>query len=424
VSFGRRAYRRPLSGAADAVAPAGTEVARLLALAQAVRAEALASGSTLYGGLPDVAAIIAALLQSPNFLMRLTEGQPGADGVSRLDGYEVAGRLAFFLWGQGPDDALLDAAERGELSSQTGVEAAARRMIAAPRTRAHFATFFHQWLELGRIYVGNIDTRRFPSFEPALQDSMYAEVQRLLEDHAWSPDTSLLEVFTADYGYADERLAALYGVPLPQGFGLRRVALGGTPLRGGLLSTAGMLTMGSHPAEPSVVNRGLSVRRRLLCGEIGAPPPNVPDLEPMPGQTLADLQSLHSSDPACASCHRQIDPIGNGLEMYDAIGALRSDPTEAEIRARPRDIEGIEGSEFYGAVELGRLVSQLPHSRACLVENVWRFSMGERSGLGLPELSCSSVSQAFAQSGDRFDQLLVAIATSDAFLSRPTVACH
>ncbi len=404
ASFSRRAYRRPVDGEAE----------RLVALAEAVQAEADAVGATMYGGMADVAAIIAAVLQSPQFLFRSEVGvATDSAGVRRLDGYELATRLSYLLWGEGPDEALLAAAESGALDTADGLEARAREMLADPRAQAHFEDFFAQWLQLGAIFLGTIDPQRFPAYGAPLQQAMYEEVQRLLADFAWSEGADFMQVFTAAYGYADAALAEIYGVPAPGDGGLGRVELGPAQQRAGILSTAGVLSMTSHATEPSVVNRGLLVRTQILCDAIPPPPPNVPDLIDDPTLSASELQDMHTSDPACASCHVSIDPIGYGLEMYDAIGALRAEPTEAEIRELPRYIAGIDDSEFYGAVELGELVAGLPEVKRCVADNLYRWSLGREDDDD--QCGVAPLVDELEDSDNAFSAMVVALVRSDAF---------
>lgn len=203
ASFGRRAYRRPLEGGAS---DPSSEVGRLVALGDSMRAMAASAGVAPYGGFEDVAAILSAILQSPHFVMRLASGTDRGDGTRQLDGYEIATRLAYLVTGSAPDAALLDAAASAELDSVEGIERHARRLLDEPRAADHLDEFYRQWLGLGRVYVGNIDPAVFPQYGPALQDALFEGVRRILADHS-APGTSFLDVFTAPYAYADRHLA-------------------------------------------------------------------------------------------------------------------------------------------------------------------------------------------------------------------------
>jgi hypothetical protein len=424
ASFARRAYRRPIEG--DVSAPAAdSELGRLVSMAEAVQIQADTVGATMYGGMADVAAIITAVLQSPMFLFRTEVGtETDVPEVRKLTGYELATRLSYLIWGEGPDDELLDAAAAGELDTADGLEARTRQMLADPRARAHFEDFFAQWLQLGAIFLGTIDQGVFPQYGPALQDAMYREVQQLVSDFVWTEGTDFMQVFTAPYGYADASLAQVYGVGAPGAEGLGRIEHDPSTQRAGVLGTAGVLSMTSHAREPSVVNRGLLVRVRLLCDEIPPPPPNVPDLIDDPTLSASELQNMHTNDPACAGCHRNIDPIGYGLEMFDALGARRSDPTEDEIRAMPRYIEGVDGSEFYGAKELGELIAGLPQARACVADNFYRWSLGRSTAEEPAECGAEPLREGFEAAGNSVPEMVVALVRSDTFRFKTVESCQ
>ena len=423
--FGRRAYRRPLTGDPSSPAP-DSEIGRLLAMAQGLKAQADAEGASLYGGHIDVAAVVAALLQSPNFLFRITAGLPDAADPARqrLSGYEVATRLSYLVWGVGPDDALLDAAATGTLDAVGGIEGEVRRMLADPRAQSHLWDFFHQWLGLGLIRSNSLDPDVFPIFGPALQESMYGEVRRLIEDHAFVDGVDLMGMWTASYGYSDRELATIYGAGAPADGQLAPFEHAQGQRRAGILTTAGMLAMTSHPSAASIVGRGLLVREQVLCDDIPAPPPNVPDLPPGSGDDQARLLDQHTADPVCAGCHRQIDPIGNGLEIYDAIGG-RNDRGEADVAALERYVEGIENSVFLGGDELGALVADQPATRQCVVDRFFRWSMGREPAGVVDTQSCTGavLTERFRASGNSLLELVVALATSDEMRFKVAPVC-
>lgn len=419
VSFGRRAFRRPLTGGDGSTPPAGSEVGRLLALAKKVRGQAAAAATNPYGANADVAAVVTALLTSPHFVVRVTAGKPIADrpGVRRLDGYELATRLSYLLWGVGPDDKLLAAAAAGNLASASGIAAQARRLLADPRAKTHLHDFFHQWLHLGTVFKGNLDTKLFPEYGSALQKAMYEEMRRLIADHFWPAKADLMKLFTARYTYVDATLAKLYGVTAPASGGYARVAFAPSAKRAGLVSTAGVLAMTSHPTEASLVNRGLFVRETLLCKEIPPPPPNVPDVEPKADESPGSAQDRHTTDPKCKACHELIDPIGNGLEAYDALGKLRPAKARSKARELPHYIKGIDDSSFFGGAELGEILARRPEVRRCIVGNLVRWGLGRGIYTKANGDVCSAekIDERFADSGNRFHELIVALATSSSF---------
>lgn len=413
--FGRRAFRRPLTGAGDPAAGASTETGRFLALARLVRASVPATSTDPTEIYADVAAIVQAMLLSPHFLLRLEIGEPveGRDDVRKLSGYEVATRLSFFTWGVGPDDALLAAAAEGRLDTADGVEAEVRRMLGDPRARDSFHRFFAEWLGLAAIEGLAFDPDVFASFGPETAQAMRAEIEMLLDDHAWAPGARFLDVYTAKYAYVDAQLASIYGVAAPAEPGLHRVDLGADDRRGGLLSTAGMLAMTSDSSRTSPIRRGYLVRAAILCDEPPPPPPGVQVPEPLEGETEADTLTRHTEDPACQSCHQKIDPIGLGLEMYDPIGAER-EVDEAALRALGTFVDGLEAPEFFGAVELGERVAASEMASRCVADRMLRWAAGHVPGLD-DACTLARLEQALDDGGGSFVELVVAIARSDAF---------
>ncbi|MCA9664583.1 MAG: DUF1592 domain-containing protein [Myxococcales bacterium] len=421
IELGRRAFRRPLAGAADAVPDAESEVGKLLAMARAVGDRAAGASDNPYGAHADVAAVVAAIFASPHFLVRVSAGHALADrpGVRALDSYELAARLSYLVWGSTPDDALLAAAAAGTLDSEAGLAAEATRLLDDARAQTHLHDFFHQWLALGTVFKGNLDTSRFPEYSPALQSAMYEEMRRLVADHAFAPGADLMALFTARRSHVNAALAALYGVAAPAASpdAFAPVTFDASSLRAGLLSTAGVLAMTSNPTEASVVNRGLFVRERLLCQDVPPPPPNVPDIDPRPDESPGAAQDRHSSDPQCKGCHALIDPIGNGLEAYDALGKLRSDAAQHDARALARHIAGIDDSSFFGAPELGAILSRRAEVRRCIVSNVVRWGLGRGiDGAANGDVcAAATIDARFVQSKHSFRELIIALVSSASF---------
>lgn len=398
AKLGRRVWRRPLDEA---------EVDALVALGAA---EATAN---------DKASIaIEALLLSPKFLFRVELGEPTADDPSmlRLSGYEVATRLSYFLWGTTPDDLLLDAAEAGELDEADGVGEHARRMLADERARGAMRDFSEQWLRVRGMEGQYRDPAEFPGWGPELATSMRKELALLLEDYMWS-DESLLGIFTADHGYADARLAALYGLPAGD-VGLAPVSWADDDARGGFFTTAAFATASSRAGDTSPVTRAVYVREVILCDPPPAPPPNVPLLEPAEGESTEDAFARHTADPVCAGCHLSLDPIGHGLERYDSIGRLR----QTYASGGPVRMEGeitIDGEKvaFAGGKELGQAVAGSEAAAECVVAHAYRFALGREE---TEDDSCSMerLTESYATADQAFEPLLLEIVTSDAFRFR------
>jgi hypothetical protein len=361
---------------------------------------------------------LAALLSTPSFVYRaeLGEADPTTPGARRLTALELATRLAFFLTDAPPDDALLDVAERGALHTPAELRAQAERLLATPAARRAAFTFFDERLGLRALPTVPKNAAAFPDFDDVLRRSMRTEVERLLVDVAFDRDVDIRGLFAADHTFVDARLAALYGLEAPVGRGFQRVSLASIPERGGFLGTAAFATLQSHQTTTSPTLRGKFVREALLCEAIAAPPPGVSTVLPEdPGavgpRTLREKLEAHLSNPSCAGCHAQIDSIGFGLEKLDPIGRLRALDAGKPIDARA----SFDGQAFDSARGLGQLLASDPRVTRCLARGLVRQALG-RVEAPTEEASVRAIEAAFEAGGYRLQALLVAIATSDAFV--------
>jgi hypothetical protein len=322
AAFAGRAYRRPVEAA---------ELDRLVGLFEQARRR---------GASFELAQKIAqkAVLVSPRFLFRLEQDRVG-EGPQRLDGYELASRLSYFLWSSMPDDVLLAAAGDGSLLAPGGVEAQVRRMLRDPKARELSRNFVGQWLgtrSLAQTASPNLE--RFPDYTVELREAMVEEpvafFHALLQDQG-----SLLELLDSQHAFVNERLAKLYGLPAVRGEALQRVSLPDRR-RGGLTGMAAVLTKTSYPLRTSPVLRG----RWLLEEVLGTPPPPPPPLVPtLPaddrvreGRTLRQRLEEHRKKESCAACHARLDPMGFALENFDAIGRWRD-----KLDGKPIDASGV-----------------------------------------------------------------------------------
>ena len=409
-SFGRRTFRRPLTAG---------ESARYAAL---FAKHAGASRQFLEG-----ARVVAeAMLQSPNFLF-VTEGGPG----SRFRDYGIASRLAFLLWDTAPDSKLLDSAAKGELRDPAGIERIARRMLADPRARQSVDEFLGQWLRFDRVLNTVKDRRRYPEFTPELAAMMVEETRRLLAHLIWN-DGNFMEAFTAEYGFLNSELTALYGLPAPDNeFALVKFPAG--TRRAGLLGQGSFHTSTAGPVETSPTARGIFVREQLLCQQVPNPPPgvntNIPEPSRAKPMTMRERMRAHAENPACASCHRLMDPIGFGLERFDAIGRWREKETiefrdlydprgpsqkfDLELNATG-EIAGIANSAFSDAKELGAILAASRTCQECIVKQMFRYAFGRMETPG-DRATIQNVYAAFARSGFRFRELILALVRSPQF---------
>jgi hypothetical protein len=406
--FGRRAYRRPVTA---------EESQALLALFSSDPEPVRAAGL-----------VLQAMLMSPTFLYRVEVGSPTRDAARpdlvKLTGYEVASRLAFLMFGRAPDDALLDAAAAGALDTPDGVERVARGWFRDARFHDAMLGFAAQWLQTTKLPRAQRDPAIYPRWKPELAASMGAEVAKLLEDHMLDPAASFFDLLTSGHGYVDAQLAPIYGVSTPAGKGLVKTTFPAGSERGGLFTTAGFLTATTRGNETSVIHRGLYVRDVILCDQLPPPPPNVMPSPPQPGESPLDTQARHRADPACASCHNLIDPVGTGLERFGAIGELRASYPNGKPVPKGGEITGLTTPGYAGGVELGRVLHDEPRVRACAVAHLFRWAAGRSEGETGANDACTlaDLTARFRQAKDSFPELVVALVRSDAFRYRRTNA--
>jgi hypothetical protein len=409
VDFTRRAWRRPAE-------PAEIDrLARLYALARE-------QGDSFAGG---VKLALKAALISPHFLFIGDVTSPvaasappssAAPTVVPLDEFSLATRLAFFLWSSGPDDELLDLATRGELRAQ--FEAQVRRLLASPKSRALVDNFAGQWLQIRSLESMQPDRKTFPSFDPALRSAMQQETE-LLFSHILHEDRSVFDFLQADYTFLNARLAKFYGLTLPRppatADEFQRVSLAESPRRG-VLTHASVLTLTSNPTRTSPVKRGKWVLENLLGTPPPPPPANVPELDDKERKLTGSLRQQmeqHRANSTCAGCHARMDPIGFGLENFDAIGAWRD-----KDGGQPVDASGklASGDTFAGAAELTDLLAKnrAADFRRCLAEKMLTYALGR----GVEYYDRPAVERIVADlraHEDRFSALIFAVAQSFPF---------
>ncbi len=297
------------------------------------------------------------ILVSHNFLYRI-ERDPEKDRPYKISNFELASRLSFFLWSSIPDQQLLNAAYRENLHDPRVLEREVLRMLKDPKTQRLGDQFAIQWLELKKLKdpTFQVDPEVFPQFTPQLKDYMLKEVS-LFFNHIMQETKDFLQLIDSDYTFANEQLAEHYGISGVKGPKMRKVKMTSAD-RGGVLGMAGVLTATSLPTRTSPVLRGKWVLEQILGTPAPPPPPNVPELEvshdpTKPVESLRVLLERHRADPACRSCHEAMDPIGLGLENFDATGRWRDAYGEEFI-----DPSGImkSGEVFEGPAELREIL--------------------------------------------------------------------
>jgi Protein of unknown function (DUF1592)/Protein of unknown function (DUF1588)/Protein of unknown function (DUF1585)/Protein of unknown function (DUF1595)/Protein of unknown function (DUF1587) len=337
----RQAYRRPVTDA---------DVRPLLAFYDQARGK----GSFEYG----IQKAVEAVLISPDFLFRVESdaGAGKAGGNHRISGIELASRLSFFLWSSVPDDELLGLAEKGKLADPQVLKQQIQRMLDDPKSEALTSNFAGQWLFIRNVETARPDPAIFPDFDESLRASMRRESE-LFFDSIVRENRSAMDLLAANYTFLNDRLAKHYGISGIYGSQFRRVDLQNDAHRGGLLGQASILTVTSPPNRTSVVQRGKWVLDNIL-GAPPAPPPPVPSLEATtkghPNLSLRAALELHRSNPACAGCHKPMDPLGFALENYNGIGEWRTEDGGSEIDATGKLPDG---TEFNGPAGLNKVLT-------------------------------------------------------------------
>ena len=293
---------------------------------------------------------LQAILASPQFIFRLEAEPPEAEPGEnyRLADVDLANRLSFFLWAAAPDRELLELAAGARLSDPGVLEGQVRRMLADPRSEALATRFASQWLRLQDAEDNIPEPYLYPDFTGQLRDDLVRETQ-LLFGHLVREDRSLLELYTADYTFLNERLARHYGIPGITGREFRRVDYP-DEMRRGVLGHGSVLLLTSMSARTSPVLRGKWVMEVLMGTPPPPPPPNIPSFEDTAGAVEGQLLStrerleLHSSNPTCNACHRFMDPIGLALDNYDVTGRVRIRENGVALDTRGTYYDGTEVS--------------------------------------------------------------------------------
>ena len=410
---GLRAFRRPLS--AD-------EKTRYLKLFDS----ALTGGDFKTG----VELAIRSLLISPNFLFRSELGSDAGQGRFVLTPYEIASALSYTFWGSLPDDALFAAAASGALAQKAQIETQARRLLTDKRGRENVANFFYEWLESPRAYIADKDATAFPKlYTPAagvdaIRDAMRAEQDAFVTNVVFDSTKKFKELFTANFTFANDRLANFYGLPAPgSADATQRLALPADSARGGLL-TLGMFLFGhARTTQSSPTQRGHMIRANILCQDIPPPPPDVDaTVQPgTPGKTARQQILALTSSGACPACHRLQDPIGFGLEGFDGVGDPRSvdngEPVDTSGQINGMSSPSDPPIPFVGAKELSSIIAQSDQARKCMVTNYYRYVRGF-DAKGVDTCAVNQLSQALIKNDLDLGELFLRVVLQDSFITR------
>ena len=364
------------------------------------------------------------ILTDPEFVFRAErdplDAAPGS--VYRIGDLELASRLSFFLWSSIPDEALLTVASQGRLRIPAVLEQQVRRMLADPKSDALVQNFASQWLYLRNLRNQQPNSMTFPDFDDNLRRSFRRETELLFES-VMRDDRSVVDLMTADYTFVNERLARHYGIPNVYGSQFRRVPIT-DPARRGLLGQGSILMVTSHTDRTSPPVRGKWVLENLLGTPPPAPPANVPPLPEKPQRDTATVPTMrermeeHRANPACASCHKIMDPIGLALENFDAVGAWRT--REGGAAGRPIDASGqlVDGTKVDGVVALREALVREPEAFVrTMTEKLLTYALGR--GLSYADMpAVRGIVRGSAAQNYRFSSLVSGIVASPAFQLR------
>jgi hypothetical protein len=393
AAFASKAYRRPVTKG---------ELDKLVSIAELAHK----NGDSYERG---IQLGITATLCSPNFLFRV-ESPVG----ETLGSYEIASRLSYFLWSSMPDDELFALAAKNELQQPAVLAAQVKRMLSDPRASALADNFAGQWLQTRKLAIVAPDRALFPSCNDQIRRDMATETKMFFMN-ILRGDRSVLEFINGKYSFLNGPLAALYGIDGVQGNDFRRVELPAD--RAGILTQASVLTVTSNPTRTSPVKRGKWILENILGTPPAPPPPGVGVLKEentasLDSASLRERMEQHRKDPACATCHAQMDGLGFALENYNAVGVRREKDGRFGI-----DASGTlpDGSKFTGPAELRTvLMKRKDQFVRCLSEKMLTFALG-RGLEPYDDLAVERIVKAVSGGQYKFSALVTAIVESDPF---------
>ncbi len=393
-----RAYRRMVTP---------EELNAFVELAAAVRADGESYEASIQ-------VVLQALLISPKFLFRVEPPKAdGLEGYRNLDEFELATRMSYFLWSSMPDDKLLGIAWSKKLRTGTTLEDQVKRMLADPRSNEFIDNFAGQWLTLRKLETFKPDPKLFPKWNDDINKLAYFETMNFFRG-AVQEDLSILRLLDADFTYLNEPMAAYYGIANVKGNNFRKVSLAGTN-RAGLLTHASVLAVTSNPTRTSPVKRGKWILDNLLATPPPPAPPGVPELKEK-GELVGTLRQRleqHRADPACASCHKLMDPLGFALENFDAVGQWR---TQEGGQAIDPSGELPDGKTVKGVAQLRQTLLSKNKDQyvRCVTEKMLTYALGR--GLEYYDKCAVDKIVAAMQKNDyKISTLIIEIVKSDPF---------
>lgn len=320
---------------------------------------------------------IARLIQAPHFLFRTEIGQAHAsdDEVHYFTSYELASRLSFLLWNTTPDDELLAAAKNDLLQDRVELLAQAERLLTSDRIRVGIRAFFNDFLELRELEELRKDPDTFENYSSKIPQDAREETLKLLEYITVDTSSDIRSMMLSSFSFINPVLATVYQVPAPNPTGFAYVDYPSSNMRSGILTHVSFLALHSHAIDSSATLRGKAVRSTLLCQEIPVPPVDVDTSIPEPSaeqQTLRQRVAHHLTEPSCAGCHALTDPIGLGLENFDALGSWRTLDHGAKVDASGQ----LDGVDFQHPQDLAQAIAEHPNFLPCLMQKLSAYAIG------------------------------------------------
>lgn len=403
ATYGRKLYRHPLDK---------TELDRLVATAR----KAALDAKDFHVGIEET---LASLLTSPNFLFRIERSSgPAKDGVYTLDNYSRASRLSFLFWDAPPDEELLLAAGRGDLSDPTRLRMQVARLAGSPRIRDGLTAFFDDMLQLDLFRTQSKDTQRFPKYSQVLAEDSRKQTLRTILALLVDRNGDYRDIFTTRETFLTRTLAMVYKVPYTSGADWASYVFPASSERSGVLTHISFLSLFSHPAVSSPTRRGVALNEIFLCQPIPPPPPDVDFTAINEGAdrppTVRGRLELHRTNQVCASCHAIFDPLGLPLEKFDALGQYRELEAGLPINVASEYL----GTKFDGATGLGNVLHDNPRTTSCIVRNLYAAAIGRAPALS-EQKTLEAYSRTFADGGYRVPAFMSELALSDPFFAAP-----
>ncbi len=401
----RGAYRRP---------PAETELDVLMRVYDLGRSASLDHRAALK-------LMLKAVLVSPQFLFITPSAEaPAGQKIVPLDDHQLAARLSYLLWATMPDEELSRLADEGRLHEREVLKAQTRRLLADKRSRALFDGFGAQWLGAAELKDKTFDATRFPEMTPELRTAMYDEA-RLFFESIVRENRGVVSFVNSDYTYLNGTLAKIYGLGQKiTGPDMQKVKLTDAN-RGGILAMPGVLATTSFATRTSAVKRGVWVLEQVLGQRVPPAPPNVPGLEKQDPKKVASLTlrqrtELHRTNAVCANCHKILDPIGFGLENFDAIGRWRDKDESGGPIDAVGELPG--GRRFSSPKELKAIIAERQDDLSRnLTEKLLAYALCRQLD-GYDHIIVDEMMKTIARDGHKMQTLITEIVTSYPFLNR------